>query len=416
MPKTITPKSALNIAKIRSDFPILSKIHNGKPLVYLDNAATSQKPRAVIEAIKNYYENSNANIKRTVHFLGEEATLLYEHARQSLAAFLKTNKPHEIIFTKNVTEAINLVAHSYAKTHLKKGAEIVLTKMEHHSNLVPWLMLAAENELVIKYIDVDQNGRLILGNLDQILSKKTGLVAVGYVSNALGTINPVKEIIQKAHTYGAKVLIDAAQAAPHLPINVKELDCDFLGITAHKMFGPTGIGALYLKEEIADLMPPFLGGGEMIKEVFKDSFVPAELPEKFEAGTPHIAGAIGFKAAIDYLNTLGFEAIIEYEQELAEYALEKLKTLPYLKIIGPLSAEKRVPTFSFVIDGIHPHDISEILSREGICTRAGFHCAQPLMDELNLPGTTRASLSFYNTTAEIDALIAGLATAYKIFI
>lgn len=413
---TAVKNTALDVSAIRKDFSIFKRIYQGNPVAYLDNAATTQKPQQVINALCHFYQNSNANVKRGVHFLGEEATLKYEQARKRVAGFINARRSYEVVFTRNTTEGINLVAYAYARAHLKKGDEILLTKMEHHSNIVPWLMLADGKNIKIKYIDVDEEGRLVLEELDQLLNHKTKLVSITSVSNTLGTINPVKHIIHAAHQVNAKVIVDAAQAAAHLKIDVQDLDCDFLAFSGHKMLGPTGIGVLYIKEELEYQCPPFLGGGEMIQEVFLDHYIPAAPPEKFEAGTPHIAGAIGLHTAIDYLESIPYEQRATHEHELTNHLLLKLQTLPFVSIIGPKNTHDRIGNVSFLVDGVHPHDLSDLLNNQAVCTRSGHHCTQPLMERFGIIATTRASLYFYNTKEEIDRLIQGIEEAYKLFV
>lgn len=393
---------AFDIQKIRSDFPILQRKVNGYPLVYLDNAATSQKPQQVIDSIVDYYSNYNANIHRGVHTLSQEATDAYETARKKIQKHFNANKPCEIIFTSGTTHGINLVASGFSEI-LKEKDEIIVSTMEHHSNIVPWQMLCEKTGAVLKVIPMNEEGKLILSEFDKILSTSTKLVFVNHVSNALGTINPIKEIISKAHNKGAAVLIDGAQACLHLIPDFQKLDVDFYVTSAHKMCGPTGIGILYGKEKWLNKLPPYQGGGEMIKEVTFEKTTYADLPYKFEAGTPNIAGGIAYGVAIDYLNSVGFEAIQSYENELLVYATKKLLEIDGLNIYGSLSDKTSV--ISFNIEGIHPYDIGAIVDKLGIAVRTGHHCAQPIMDFYNIPGTVRASLAFYNTKEEIDNLI-----------
>ncbi len=366
-----------------------------------------------MEALRYYYENENANIHRSAHFLAEKATVAYEATRQTVADFIGAKHKHEIIFTRNATESINLVARSWGETFLKAGDEVLLSKLEHHSNLIPWLQLKEKIGIEIKYLDIDESGQLIFD--ESQITEKTKLVSLTGMSNSLGVITHLKPIITKAHEVGAKVLIDACQMAVHSPIDVQELDADFLVFSAHKLYGPTGVGVLYGKSDLLEKMPPFLGGGEMIQQVFEDRFIAGDIPNKFEAGTPNIAGVTAFKAAIEYLNSVGFETIQKQEKALTEYALEKLKALPYLKLIGPQGMKNRGSIISFTIDGVHPHDIAEGLSQKQICIRAGHHCTQPLMDYLELPATARASFAFYNEVEEVDKLVKGLEEVYEYF-
>ena len=397
-----------DIQKIRKDFPILNREVNGKPLVYLDNAATSQTPEKVIDAIVDYYSNYNANIHRGVHALSQEATDKYEAARQKIQQHFNAARPHEIIFTSGTTHSINIVANGFT-TLLEKGDELLVSAMEHHSNIVPWQMLAERTGAVLKVIPMNIEGELLMGEYDKLLSDKTRLVFCNHISNALGTINPIEEIIQKAHAVGAAVLIDGAQAAPHIKADVQQLDVDFYTVSAHKMCGPTGVGMLYGKEEWLNKLPPYQGGGEMIAEVTFEKTTYADLPHKFEAGTPNICGGIAFGAALDYMNTIGFDAIAEYEHELLNYATQKLTEIEGLRIYG--TARQKTSVISFNIDGIHPYDIGTILDKLGIAVRTGHHCAQPIMDFYKIPGTVRASFCFYNTEEEVDILVAGVKRA-----
>jgi cysteine desulfurase/selenocysteine lyase len=394
----------------KKDFPIF---RHRPELVYLDSAATSQKPEIVLDSETRYYEELNSNVHRSAHYLGEEATKVYEKGRTAVADFINAENRHEIIFTKGATEAINLVARSYGDAFLKEGDEVLLSVMEHHSNIVPWLQLKERKGIKVNYLDSDENGRLVFD--ESKITAKTKLVSITGMSNALGSITDLKPIIRAAHEKGAKVLVDACQLIAHFPIDVQELEADFLVFSAHKIYGPTGLGILYAKEEHLEKMPPFLGGGEMIQEVFKDHFTPAGLPAKFEAGTPNIAGVAGLKTALHYVGRIGFDAIRQTEEELTAYALQKLKTLPCLRLIGPQTAENRGPIISFTMDGVHPHDIAEGLSQKYVCIRAGHHCCQVLMDSLNLPATARLSLSIYNTKTDIDQAVTALEEAYKYF-
>jgi cysteine desulfurase/selenocysteine lyase len=405
----------LDSERIRADFPILQReVRPGVPLVYLDSTATSQKPKSVIEAIDRYYRWSNANIHRGVHTLGEEATALYEEARTRVASFIHARRSREIVFTRNTTEAINLVAFTWGRANLKAGDLIVLTEMEHHSNLVPWQMLAAEKGVNLEFIPVTEEGLLDLVTYQKLLERRPRLVAFTHMSNVLGTINPVSEMSRLAHQAGALVLVDGAQSVPHLPVDVQELDIDFLAFSAHKMLGPTGIGVLYAKEALLESMPPFLGGGDMIKKVQLRHFVANDVPHKFEAGTPAIAEAVGLGVAIDYLEAIGMEAIAAHEQMLVAYALERLASVAGIKVYGP-KAEHRGGVVSFTVEGVHPHDVAQILDLEGIAVRAGHHCAMPLHEKLGLAATTRASFYLYNTREEIDRLVVALEKIRAIF-
>ena len=405
----------LDLLRVRNDFPILGRtVTGGKRLVYLDSTATSQKPFSVIQAMNDFYQHTNANIHRGVHTLAEESTASYEGARERIAKFIGAKKAREIIYTRNTTESINLVAHSWGRNKLKAGDLVILTEMEHHSNLVPWHMLAAELNLRLEFIPVTADGLLDLTVYRELLTQSPRLVAFTQMSNVLGTINPAKEIIALAHQAGALTLVDGAQSVPHLPVDVQDLDCDFLAFSAHKMLGPTGIGALYGKEALLDAMPPFLGGGDMIKKVYLRSFPPNELPHKFEAGPPAIAEAIGFGAAVDYLTNLGMENVARHEHSIISYALEALNEVDGLKVFGP-TADYKGGVASFTLAGVHPHDIAQILDSEGIAVRAGHHCAMPLHEKFNLPATTRASFYVYNTIEEVDLLVAGLGKVQQIF-
>ena len=398
----------LDIQKIRKDFPILKREVNGKPLVYLDNAATSQTPQQVIDVIIDYYQNYNANIHRGVHALSQEATDKYEEARIKIQKHFNALKAHEIIFTSGTTHSINIVANGFASL-IKNGDEILVSAMEHHSNIVPWQMLCERTGAVLKVIPMSQEGELLMDVYNELLSDKTKLVFCNHISNALGTINPIKELIEKAHKVGAAVLIDGAQAAPHLAADVQKLDVDFYTVSAHKVCGPTGVGMLYGKEEWLNKLPPYQGGGEMIAEVAFEKTTYAGLPHKFEAGTPNICGGIAFGAALDYMNTIDLNAIADYENELLEYATTKLLEIEGLKIYG--TAKNKTSVISFNIEGAHPYDIGSILDKLGIAVRTGHHCAQPIMDFFKIPGTVRASFSFYNTKEEIDLLVAGIKRA-----
>jgi cysteine desulfurase/selenocysteine lyase len=396
----------LDIAQIRADFPILNEVINGKPLVYFDNAATTQKPRQVLDALMGYYEHSNANIHRGIHFLAEKATGEFEATRRRMQVFLNARKAEEIIFTYGTTDSINLVTQTYGRAFLKKGDEIIISTLEHHSNIVPWQMLCEENGCVLRIIPINDAGELLMDEYEKMLSERTKFVSVVHVSNALGTINPVAEIIEKAHAVGAKVLIDGAQASSHLHLDVQALDCDFYTLSLHKIYGPTGMGVLYGKEELLNAMPPYRGGGEMIKEVTFEKTTYNELPYKFEAGTPNIADVVAAKTALDYVDTLGKEAIAAHENYLLEYATDALQSIQGLRIVG--TAAEKVSVISFLMEGIHHQDIGVLLDQQGIAIRTGHHCTQPLMQRLGIPGTSRASFAVYNTTTEIDRLVQGL--------
>ncbi|KAA3648689.1 MAG: cysteine desulfurase [Chloroflexi bacterium] len=401
----------LDFEKIRADFPILEReVKPGVPLIYLDSTASSQKPRQVIDAMTAYYELQNANVHRGVHALSEEATEAYEGARQRIADFINAASAQEIIYTRNTTESINLVAFSWGRSNLTKGDVIVLTEMEHHSNIVPWQMLAAELDLRLEFIPVTEDGLLEMEEYHKLLELKPKIVAFAHMSNVLGTINPAKEIIELAHSAGAITVVDAAQSVPHFAVDIQDLDADFYAFSGHKMLGPTGIGILYGKKDLLKAMPPFLGGGDMIKRVELRSFIANELPHKFEAGTPAIAEAIGLGAAVDYLNEVGMDAIFAHEAQLTEYALERLEEVPGVWLFGP-SADKKGGVASFTFEGVHPHDVSEILDRSGVAVRAGHHCAMPLHNKFNINATARASFYLYNTESDVDRLIEGL---YKV--
>ncbi len=402
----------IDLSRYRKDFPILNQRVRGKPLVYLDNAATSQKPLAVIEAIRQYYMEYNANVHRGLHTLSEKATTEYERAREKIAGFIHAPAAHEIIFTRNTTESINLVAYAWGRKFLRSGDVVVLTEMEHHSNLVPWHLLSSTIGIELRFIPVTPKGELALDALDALL-QGAKLVSLTHMSNVLGTINPVQEIVRRAHANGAKVLVDGAQAVPHLPVNIQELGCDFYAFSGHKMCGPTGVGVLWARSEILEAMDPFLGGGEMIKEVFLDRSTYAEIPHKFEAGTPNIAQAIALGVAVDYLSRVGMENIARHEQEMANLAIEKLQEVKGLRIFG--AAERRGAAISFEIEGIHPHDLATILDQEGVAIRAGHHCAQPLMRKFNVQSTARASFYFYNVPEEINILVEALMKAKRLF-
>jgi cysteine desulfurase/selenocysteine lyase len=405
----------IDVDRIRQDFPILNReVRPGVKLVYLDSTATSQKPEMVIEAMNDFYRRSNANIHRGVHALAEEATAMYESARLKIAKFINASSASQIVYTRNTTESINLVAYTWARANLKPGDLVILTEMEHHSNLVPWHILMAERGIRLEFIPVTNEGLLDLDAYRELLSQNPKLVSFTHMSNVLGTITPAVEIIKLAHEAGAITVLDAAQSVPHLKVDVQALDVDFMGFSAHKLCGPTGIGALYGKANLLESMPPFLGGGDMIKEVKLRSFRPNEVPYKFEAGTPAIAESVGFGAAVDYLSAIGMDEIAGHEHEIIEYALERLEEVPGLKIFGP-AASKKGGVASFTFDGIHPHDVAQILDRDGIAVRAGHHCAQPLHEKFGIPATTRASFYLYSTKKEVEALINGLYKVKKVF-
>jgi cysteine desulfurase/selenocysteine lyase len=405
----------LDTSSIRKDFPILGReIRPGIQLVYLDSTATTQKPLSVLKAINDFYRYNNANIHRGVHTLAEEATAMYEHARQGVAKFIHASSSNEIVFTRNATEAINLVAYSWARTNLRTGDLVVLTEMEHHSNLVPWYQLAMERNIKLEYIPVTEEGLLDLEVFRLLLERNPKLVSFSAMSNVLGTINPTHELVKMAHKAGSLVLVDGAQSVPHLPVDVQALDLDFLAFSAHKMLGPTGIGVLYGKANLLEAMPPFLGGGDMIKTVHLGSFLPNEIPHKFEAGTPAIAEAVGFAAAIEYLTGIGMDSVQKHEQGMSKYAMQKLEEIPGIRILGPV-ADKRAGVVSFTLEGIHPHDVAQILDHYGVAVRAGHHCAQPLHERYGVVATTRASFYLYNEKNEVDKLVNGIHQVKKIF-
>lgn len=406
--------SMFNVEQIRSDFPILKLKIDDKQLVYLDNAASSQMPTVVMDRMLRYQTMEHANINRAVHYLSETATAEYEKSRHKLKNFINANEDREVIFTSGTTDAINLVAHGYGRKFISSGDEIILTVLEHHSNIVPWQMLAEENGVKIRVVPINDAGELLIDEYKKLFNKNTKLVGVTHVSNAIGTINPIKEMIEFAHNHGVPVLVDGAQAAPHMKIDVQELDCDFYTFSAHKLCGPTGIGILYGKANQLNRMNPFKGGGDMITSVTFEKTIYNTIPHKFEAGTPPIAAAIGFGAAIDYLSSIDLSTIEAYEQSLINYATEQINNIPGIRIIG--SAAEKVAVLSFSVDGVHPHDIGTLLNQEGIAVRTGHHCAQPVMQRFKVPATTRASFSFYNSMAEIDALIAGIQKVQKVFL
>ncbi|MCH8334307.1 MAG: cysteine desulfurase [Proteobacteria bacterium] len=409
-----TKTAKLDSSKIKRDFPILDReVHPGVPLIYLDSAATSQKPRQVISAMSEHYQHSNANIHRGIHVLAEESTGQYEDTRQKVADFINAAKAKEIIFTRNTTESINLVAYSWARANLSSGDVIILTEMEHHSNIIPWQMLASERDVRLEFISVTDEGLLDMQSYRKLLELNPKLVAFTSMSNVLGTITPAKEIVSLAHAAGALALIDAAQAVPHFPVNVQNLDVDFMAFSSHKMCGPTGLGVLYGKQELLEAMPPFLGGGEMIKRVELRSFTTNDLPHKFEAGTPNISGAIGLGAAVSYLQAVGMHAISAHEHDLLQYMTGQLGQVDGLRLIG--TAFNKASVQSFLLDDIHPHDLGTILDHQGVAIRTGHHCAMPVMDFYGVPGTARASLALYNNQDDVDRLVAALTTAKEIF-
>ncbi|PTL35765.1 cysteine desulfurase CsdA [Candidatus Methylomirabilis limnetica] len=408
-----TARSTFDVARIREDFPALQQQIRGKPLVYLDTAATSQKPKRVIETIEKYYLTENSNVHRGVHLLSERATEAFEGARAKVARFLNARDAREIIFVRGATEGINLVAHSFARPLLTVGDEILITEMEHHSNIVPWQIVCKETGAVLRVVPINDDGELRLDEYERLLGPRTRLVSMVHVSNALGTINPVQQVIDMAHERGVPVLIDGAQAAPHLPVDVRALDCDFYVCSGHKLFGPTGIGIVFGKAHLLEAMPPYQGGGDMVLSVTFEKTIYNEAPLKFEAGTPHIAGAIGLGAAIDYVSSIGLDQIAAYEGELLAYATDAISAIPGLRIIG--TAKEKASILSFVLDGVHAHDIGTILDQEGIAIRTGHHCAQPVLQRFGVPATARASVAFYNTRDEIDALVKAIYKVTELF-
>ena len=403
----------LDVDALRRDFPALHQTVHGKPLVYLDNAATSQTPLAVIDAMRKFYLEDCANVHRGVHELSQRATDDYEGARTAVQKFIGATESEEIIYTRGTTDALNLVAHSYGRPHVQAGDEVVISTLEHHSNIVPWQILCDERGATLRVIPINDEGELLMDEYAGLLSDRTSIVAVNHVSNALGTVNPVREIIAMAHERGIPVLLDGAQAIPHMKVDVQELDCDFYAFSGHKMFGPTGIGILYGKRDLLEKMPPYQGGGDMIKSVTFEKTTYNDLPYKFEAGTPNIADAIGLGAAIEYLNQIGMDRIDAYEKQLLEYATEAILAVDGVRLIG--TAREKASVLSFIVEGVHPHDVGTILDREGVAVRAGHHCAQPVMDRFGVPATTRASLAFYNTEEEVDALVAAVRKVKELF-
>ncbi len=412
MIETATISRELDVYAIREQFPILERKIKGHPLVYLDNAATTQKPQVVLDALMHYYTNENANIHRGIHTLAEEATAAFEDTRNTVQKFINAGSREQIIFTRGTTEGINLVAYTWGRKNIKAGDEIIISTMEHHSNIVPWQILCEEKGAVLKIIPINDNGELLLDEYENLLSDATKLVSIIHVSNALGTVNPVKKIIDKAHEFGAVVLVDGAQSTVHLDIDVQDMDCDFFVFSSHKLYGPTGTGVLYGKKQLLETMPPFQGGGEMIKEVSFNKTTYADLPYKFEAGTPNIADTIAFKAAIDFINNIGKKEIRKHEESLLAYATAQLEKLPGLTIIG--KAKEKISVVSFVIENIHSQDIGILLDNRGIAVRTGHHCTQPLMNRFGIAGTSRASFAVYNTMEEVDAFIFGLQKTIKI--
>ena len=408
-----TAAAVFDVYRVRDDFPLLKQWVNGNPLVYLDNGATSQKPQSVIDAIVRYYTTTNSNVHRGVHTLSQQATEDYEGARAKIRRFINAGEDQEIIFTRNTTEGINLVAHSYARQNVGPGDDIIVSNMEHHSNIVPWQMVCEERGANLRVVPIDDTGELLLDEYEKMLSPRTKLVSITHVSNALGTILPAAQIVRMAHAHGVPVLLDGAQAVPHMPVDMKELDCDFYVFSGHKLFGPTGIGILYGKAEHLEAMPPFMGGGDMIKSVTFEKTIYNDLPYKFEAGTPDIAGAIALGAAVDYVSNLGFDQITAHEAELLRYGTQALSSIDGLKLIG--TAQHKAGILSFIMDTAHPHDIGTILDEQGIAVRTGHHCAQPVMQRFQIPATARASLAFYNTKEDIDALVKGIDRVIEVF-
>jgi len=402
-----------DVARVRQDFPILGEKVRGKPLVYLDNAATSQKPQVVIDTIVRYYSSENSNIHRGIHFLSEQATRAYEDARLKVKCLLNASDTREIIFVRGATEGINLVAQSYGRAFIKTGNEIIISAMEHHSNIVPWQILCDQVGARLRVIPINDRGELLIDEYERLLNTKTRFVSVAHVSNALGTINPIRQIIEMAHRWNVPVLVDGAQAAPHLTVDVQNLNCDFYVFSSHKLFGPTGVGVLYGKADILERMPPYQGGGDMIRSVTFEKTLYNVLPYKFEAGTPHIAGVIGLGSAIDYLSRIGLEKIAAYERELLDYATDALCAIEGVRVIG--TAKEKAGILSFVIDGVHPHDIGTILDYDGIAIRTGHHCAMPVMERFGVPATARASFAFYNTKEEVDVLVQAIHKVIEVF-
>jgi cysteine desulfurase/selenocysteine lyase len=405
--------AGFDVGKVREEFPALKQLVHGKPLVYLDNAATTQKPQLVIDSITHFYQEDCSNIHRGVHLLSERATKAYEDARLAVQKFINAADRAEVIFVRGTTEAINLVAHSYGRTHVQAGDAVLISAMEHHSNIVPWQILCEERGARLRVVPMNGRGELLLDEYEKLLTPRTKLVAVSHVSNALGTVNPVRQIIAMAHEHGTPVLVDGAQAVPHLQVDMQELDCDFYAFSGHKMYGPTGIGILWGKQRLLEAMPPYQGGGDMIISVTFEKTTYNSLPHKFEAGTPDISGVIGLGAAIEYLTRIGLDNVAAHEHDLLAYATERISLLPGVRVIG--TAQEKTAVLSFVLDGIHPHDIGTILDQEGIAVRTGHHCAQPVMQFFGIPATTRASFALYNTEAEVDALMRGITKVQEMF-
>lgn len=406
-------ESQFDARQIRAEFPILARKIGAKPLVYLDNAATTQKPQRVIDAIIRYYSAENANIHRGVHTLSQEATEHYEQARRTVQSFIHAADPGEIVFVRGTTEGINLVAQTWGRASIRSGDEILISAMEHHSNIVPWQMLAEEKGAKLRVAPIDDNGELLLDEFETLLGPRTKIVAIAHISNALGTINPVRKVAEMAHRWNARVLLDGAQAVPHMAVDMCELDCDFYVFSGHKIYGPTGIGILYGKAELLDAMPPYQGGGDMISSVTFEKTLYNRLPYKFEAGTPNVAGGIGLGTALEYVTAIGLPPIAQHEQEVLDYGTKRLQAVPGLRLIG--TAREKAGVLSFVLEGVHPHDIGTILDQEGIAIRTGHHCAQPLMERFGVAATARASIALYNTTEDIDALAAGLEKVREVF-
>ncbi len=405
--------SGFDVSRIRNDFPILAQQVHGKPLVYLDNAATSQKPQSVLDALNRYYTTENSNIHRGIHYLSEQATADYEESRSKIRRLVNASDDREIIFVRGTTEGINLVASSYGRANVGEGDEVIISAMEHHSNIVPWQILCQERGAHLRVVPMNDDGELLVDEYERLLGPRTRLVSMVHVSNSLGTINPIRRVIEMAHSRGVPVLVDGAQSAPHMNVDVQDLDCDFFAFSGHKLYGPTGIGVLYGKADLLESMPPYQGGGDMIKSVSFEKTTYNSLPYKFEAGTPNIAGTIGLGAAVDYVSSIGLENIESYEHELLEYGTKALSSISGLRLIG--TARKKAGILSFVLDGVHPHDIGTILDSEGIAVRTGHHCTQPVMERFGIPATARASLAFYNTRDEIDALVKGIDKVMEVF-
>ena len=412
-PVTDREAAPFDVERIRADFPILRRHARGRPLVYLDNAATTQKPQRVIDALSHYYTEINANVHRGVHELSELATEAYEAARETVRAFFNAHSAHEIVFTRNATEGINLVAYAFGRARVAAGDEVVISAMEHHSNIVPWQLLCEEKGARLRVVPMDDSGELLMGAYERLLNERTRIVSITHMSNALGTVNPVADIVRLAHARGIPVLLDGSQAAYHMPVDVQALDADFYVATGHKLYGPTGIGVLYAKEALLESMPPFMGGGDMISSGTCAKSTWNALPYKFAAGTPTIAGAVGLKAALDYLSGVGLANVARHEQELLDYGTRALQSVPGVRLIG--TAAQKASILSFVLENVHPHDVGTIVDRDGVAIRTGHHCAQPVMDRFCVPATARASLAMYNTRADIDALVAALARVREVF-